>query len=88
MTPHPADEPVEFIQYLLRGTRTYSMSERKVSILLARHLNLSQKATYHLLKRLVKDKMFYRTVHHKDYQSYPRIRFNYTKKGIIHAISD
>lgn len=77
---------VDSIEVQIKKTRSYSLSEPKIAKLLSIHCkNMDIVAS--IMKRLIKSKMFYRTVHKNDYQYYARWSFKFIKKGVNYGVS-
>jgi len=77
---------VDYIEVWLKKNKSYSLSETKiVKLLFNRCKNMEMVAS--IMKRLIRNKMFDRSVHKNDYQYYVRWSFKFIKKGVNYGVS-
>jgi hypothetical protein len=80
MTSTPDRQYIDLIEKWMKRTATYSLSELKIAKGLSLYFDLSPEIVAPLMKRLIDNKMFYRSVHKNDYQQYARWSFRFVKK--------
>ena len=85
-TNYPDRQYVDLITKSMKNSLSFSLSEAKIAKLLSIYCkNMDIVAS--VMKRLIKNKMFYRSVHKKDYQYYVRWSFKFIKKGVNYGVS-
>lgn len=74
---YPHQEKINFVKSLLKKTKTYSLSERKIAVQLTNYFELNPEMTYYLMNQWITQKLFYRTVHRNHCYIYSRWSFKF-----------